>query len=522
MRWMLLTSILFAVLASAEDSPVLQRSTEHLIKAYENASFDDKIPSLKEFCGQTDEASVNFLEKIVQSSDEAEKITALLVLWKIENPKAIQVLRIQAAGKDPIASSVALINLLRIKDREAPEWTLRAFSFLKQPEYDRQLGSLKKDLRFMQIGYCPVLQSFAMNLHWLIEFGAEMGITIPLDLARDYADPEIFAKLYPRDCAEKSIAEASKYLAGKTVLPSRNARIMKALAPIRLTGYKQIVPELIKFLAQKSSAGVIALDYDYRICDAVFQMIAELLTGRTVEVNFKSRTRADRLIAKMEEGITKHGLDYQPLLSIDDQICDLLEEGTRLIDTGDLDSGIRQLDSALVKDAGLSEAYGVRGWARLQNRNTVEAIADFDKAISLSPEYSDAFQWRGIAELKEGKGEEAFQDFSTARRLEPDNLLHLYYMSTASLFNKEFEEAVDLATQFIDKNEIFMPVFQVRADAYRELGQLEKALNDANQALAGDPGNPAFFKTRAQIYGKMGKTGQEKADLESARKSGGN
>ena len=105
-----------------------------------------------------------------------------------------------------------------------------------------------------------------------------------------------------------------------------------------------------------------------------------------------------------------------------------------------------------------------------------EAIAKFTEAIELDPYYADAYEKRGDCYYLN---------------------LPNYYISVAI---SDYTQAIKLTTD--DKK--LADLYHARAEAYVELENYEKAIEDLTQSIKLDPKNASYYRWRGRIYFKSG------------------
>jgi hypothetical protein len=81
-----------------------------------------------------------------------------------------------------------------------------------------------------------------------------------------------------------------------------------------------------------------------------------------------------------------------------DVVAGMLQEGYQLLDNGELDNALRQVDAALQLDAHNASAYELRGAIYIQKKLWDRAEADYTTALAISPT-TTAFKYK-LAEIK--------------------------------------------------------------------------------------------------------------------------
>lgn len=221
--------------------------------------------------------------------------------------------------------------------------------------------------------------------------------------------------------------------------------------------------------------------------------------------------------------------------------------------TNDYQGAVRHYSESLKYDPATVEAYNGRGQAYFQLQQYPEALADFTKAIEagivtpklflnkgkclvilnrapeavpdlnrsieLEPKSPEAFYFRGVAHEKGGNIPNALADYGQAIQLNPNYVEAR--VNRGLLFTKsaQFDAAI---TEYSAALSVAAPQVQAmilnnRAFAQLKSGQLAKALEDTNKALAINPNYPFAYNTRAAIYQQMGESAKAQADLQKVK-----
>ncbi len=90
---------------------------------------------------------------------------------------------------------------------------------------------------------------------------------------------------------------------------------------------------------------------------------------------------------------------------------------------------------------------------------------------------------RGMAYFAMNKLEEAINDFEASINADPKAFRSYYYKGIVCSVMKKYPEAIDAYTQSLDLNEFQCHTNLRRAQAYYEIGEYEKAMNDLDVAI---------------------------------------
>jgi tetratricopeptide (TPR) repeat protein len=157
-----------------------------------------------------------------------------------------------------------------------------------------------------------------------------------------------------------------------------------------------------------------------------------------------------------------------------------MNRGTLCYEQGDLEGAVADFGSGLQRSPDSWELYRNRGMAHFQMRKIQEAIADFSRSLQLRPNQVDTLANRAQAFVLLGKLREAVEDNSAALRLKDD------------------------------------PILWVRRSRLRGmLGEVDGAIEDASQAIRGDPGSYDAYASRG--FARMTKGDRPAAAADFAR-----
>ena len=174
------------------------------------------------------------------------------------------------------------------------------------------------------------------------------------------------------------------------------------------------------------------------------------------------------------------------------------------------------------------------------------ALNDLNTAISLKPAYKKFYLERARAHLHLGKYEQAVSDYEKGRRALPknasvlemmpayigayryDKALNLletspdadtsaghYWRGRVYLGRGELDEAVSAFSKSINRDETFAPSYRYRANAYKDMGDLDASLADYTVLLSLQP-EDIFYNRRGLIYEELGQYARAEEDYTRA------
>ncbi len=199
------------------------------------------------------------------------------------------------------------------------------------------------------------------------------------------------------------------------------------------------------------------------------------------------------------------------------------------------------LDAAVSLDPLFAEAYIERAAYLLRQGNAKAALADAETALELTPDSPLAWMYLAQAQLAQGKAEDALQSALKANQLdmtlvpayltlaqayvatgqtveaaavlqtytiyEPDDLEALLTLGAAYNAVGEYQSAVDILTRFLEKNSRNPEAYYQRGFAHLNLGKLNLAEQDFQQAVRYDPNDFDSQLGLARVYFEQGKPG---------------
>jgi tetratricopeptide (TPR) repeat protein len=136
------------------------------------------------------------------------------------------------------------------------------------------------------------------------------------------------------------------------------------------------------------------------------------------------------------------------------QAVKLNNQAMKLMESGDYQQAISNLNEAVNLNPGQIEAYLNRGFAYSELNSHASAIANYDKAIELAPNNADAYYYRADEYLQAGNAPKALADYNKAIQLNPNysqaylDRGFIYYQQGESLKAiEDLQKAADLLGQ---------------------------------------------------------------------------
>lgn len=156
---------------------------------------------------------------------------------------------------------------------------------------------------------------------------------------------------------------------------------------------------------------------------------------------------------------------------------------------GQYEEAVKDFTEAIQLDASFLEAYSNRGASYNQLGQYEKAVKDYTEVIRMDPSNAEAYSYRGVAYACLGQQEKGIQDCTEAIRLAPSSAD--MYANRGFAYSHQWQtlpEAVQDCTEAIRLNPSYAQAYHTRGWAYKNLGQYQKAFQDAKRANELQPG----------------------------------
>jgi tetratricopeptide (TPR) repeat protein/S1-C subfamily serine protease len=180
--------------------------------------------------------------------------------------------------------------------------------------------------------------------------------------------------------------------------------------------------------------------------------------------------------------------------------------GVELNKLEDYEGALRDYNKAIELTPDNALYYSNRGDAYFQIGEKQKGIDDYDKAISLDPESAHKYyNWRGVELNKLEDYEGALRDYNKAIELTPDNALYYSHRGDAYFQIGEKQKGIDDYDKAISLDpESAHKYYNRRGVKLYKLEDYEGALRDINKPIELTPDNALYYSNRGDAYFQIG------------------
>jgi tetratricopeptide (TPR) repeat protein/predicted aspartyl protease len=191
--------------------------------------------------------------------------------------------------------------------------------------------------------------------------------------------------------------------------------------------------------------------------------------------------------------------------------------GAASLSRGDLAQALADLDRACTLEPGTAGFFTTRASVHLALKEADKAMADLDEALRLDPGQADARIVRARMRAARGHRELALGDLSVLDQTLPAQAQMRQTMA-------QLYAGFEMPAQALAQWNLWIPAhpheitqdsaYNGRCWARVELGiELDKALDDCDEAVDGDSKNASYLDSRAWVYLRLGKLQKSMADF---------
>jgi tetratricopeptide (TPR) repeat protein len=159
----------------------------------------------------------------------------------------------------------------------------------------------------------------------------------------------------------------------------------------------------------------------------------------------------------------------------------------------------------------LGESYEAR-------RETTKAIEEYKAAIARKPEAPGLHYALGNVLWKEGNLEEAAKEFTRELEINPEQYLATWKLGNIYLIKRETDRAMAYLQRALEQKPDLGQAHRDLARAFSDKGDLTGAMEHLNKVIELAPDEPAVHYRLALLYKRLGRTQEERAEMEKFQK----
>jgi predicted Zn-dependent protease with MMP-like domain len=137
-------------------------------------------------------------------------------------------------------------------------------------------------------------------------------------------------------------------------------------------------------------------------------------------------------------------LALQSLNDLGDQVEFRFLLGIALMDAGEVEAAVPELETAVEMDAEWADAHAALAWSLFRCCRFDDAARANDAALALDPDLADAHQLRGLLTERAGDADASVVAFAHARRLDPERFTEPYPMDEDEFLEVAREAVAEL------------------------------------------------------------------------------
>ena len=190
---------------------------------------------------------------------------------------------------------------------------------------------------------------------------------------------------------------------------------------------------------------------------------------------------------------------------------------------------LADLDEAVAALPGNAVLLRRRGLVRAEAEKWDDALADFDKAIAADPKQIATYQMKAAVLVKIKKLPEALAVLEKGHAVAPDNIdllvakgqifVEQARTAEAAAAKSAYKSAAEELSRALAIDGSSLPILELRAALYEQLGEKEKALADVEKILRIKPDQPSMMRMRAVLLSELGKNDAAVEELQNLHKA---
>ena len=212
-------------------------------------------------------------------------------------------------------------------------------------------------------------------------------------------------------------------------------------------------------------------------------------------------------------------------VAIDPKVARLVKQSAAAERLNRYDDSIKSLSAALQIKSDTKTASALHSWranAYILKDDLNKAMDDVTESIRLNPHYFGGYLGRGIVLRRTGHLDQAIGDYNTAIRLNPNFSRTYFHRAIAYSLKGDYNQSIRDNTEAIRRHDRTMEAdfYHNRAVDYHAIGSTAKAIADFNEAIRrATPKDFRSYGGRASVFEDMGQLDKASADYDQAIRS---
>lgn len=166
---------------------------------------------------------------------------------------------------------------------------------------------------------------------------------------------------------------------------------------------------------------------------------------------------------------------------------ELLNQAIELHQNGEIDHAEECYERALLIEPNQHQVIHYLGLIAAQKGDFDKAEQMISTSIELDASEGEKFKNRGLVKQHQNRYDEAFSDFQIAKGLMPDSKELDYNIGSALLAMHQYQHALEVFNSLVDGGYVNELVYNDRASALHECGQIEAAVASYDEAIRFNP-----------------------------------
>jgi len=187
---------------------------------------------------------------------------------------------------------------------------------------------------------------------------------------------------------------------------------------------------------------------------------------------------------------------------------------------GEYQKAVEKLNESIKLESNFSDSFYLLAMSYGKLKEYSKAVEAAKRAIELNPKTPAYYGILGLIYQEQKKYKEAEENFKMAIELDPKTVVH--YLNLANIYHEKesYNEAINTLTKAVEINPSHIEAMLLLTNTYMAMGQFDKAIEIANETIKNntmiDKKASVFFAQRSLCYREKGNLEQAMKDAEKA------